>query len=205
MQWWIKTARSMCAAVALVGAASLARAADVTMPFGGQPQLEALSGTYASVGAENWYLGYGTRTFTFDKGKWSLTFVYALDPAMAQRVFEFHTEGPYKVIAKSAKVDGAFDTTFYEDVKAVTLRTTDAKLVEAMGLAGCNLQLNVRTDISKSGCARWKPVAQCREDHDLLAVDAAGKLFFGVRPADNDMCTPDKRPTALLPAVIKKN
>jgi hypothetical protein len=205
MQSWIKSARNVGAALTLSGAASLAQAADTTIPFGGQPQLEALSGNYASVGAENWYRGYGTRTFSFDKGKWGLTFVYALDPAMTQTVFEFHTEGPYKVVAKSDTVDGAFNTTFYEDVKAVTLRTTDAKLVEAMGLTGCNLKLNVKTDISKTGCARWKPVAQCREDHDLLAIDAAGKLFLGVRPANNDMCTPDKRPTALLPAVIKKN
>jgi len=158
-----------------------------------------------SVAPENWYRGYGTRTFRFADGKWELTFVYALDPAMTQVVFEFHTEGPYKVVGTSATVVGAFDTTFYEDAKAVTLRATDTKLVEAMGLGNCNLKLNVKTDISTSGCAGWKPVAECREDHDLLAIDAAGKLFFGVRPADNDMCTPDKRPTALLPAVIKKN
>lgn len=205
MQPCSTTLRNAAAALAFVGATQLAQAADITLPLGGQPQLEALSGTYASVAAENWYRGYGTRAFRFDKGKWALTFVYALDPGMTQKVFEFHTEGPYTVVARSAAVQGAFEATFYEDVKAVTLRTTDAKLIEAMGLAGCNLELDVKTDISKSGCARWKPVAQCREDHDLLAIDAAGKLFFGVRPADNDMCTPDKRPTALLPAVIRKN
>ena len=38
---------------------------------------------------------------------------------------------------------------------------------------------------------------------DLLALDASG-LRFGVRPPDNDMCTPDKTPTALLPAVIRR-
>ncbi|MBC8050391.1 MAG: hypothetical protein H7X92_09640 [Chitinophagales bacterium] len=203
MQSWIKLVRDV--AVALLGATHAAQAADITTPLGGQAQLEALSGTYVSVAAENWYRGYGTRAFNFDEGKWGLTFVYALDPAMLQKVFEFHTEGPYRVVAKSSTVEGAFDTTFYEDVKGVTLRTTDTKLIEAMGLAGCNLKLNIKTDISKSGCARWKPVAQCREDHDLLAIDAAGKLLLGVRPADNDMCTPDKRPTALLPAVTKKN
>ncbi len=47
------------------------------------------------------------------------------------------------------------------------------------------------------------PVAVCPEDHDLLAIDDAGALRFGVRPPDNDMCTADKRPTALPPAVIK--
>lgn len=181
-----------------------ADAADVTMPFADRAQLEALAGTYASVGVENWYGAYGTRTFAFDKGRWSLTFVYALDPAMQKKVFEFHTEGPYKIVGKSAAVVGAYEAVFYEDVKAVTLRSTDAKLVQAMGLTNCNLTLDSRTDISKSGCAGWKSVADCPEDNDLLAIDAAGKLFFGVRPRDNDMCTADKRPKALLPAVIRR-
>jgi len=58
-------------------------------------------------------------------------------------------------------------------------------------------------DISERGCAGWKPVADCAEDHDLLALGPQG-LQFGVRPRDNDMCTPDRRPTALLPAVVPR-
>lgn len=34
--------------------------------------------------------------------------------------------------------------------------------------------------------------------------DEKGNLYFGVRPADNNMCTADRRPTALLPAVAKR-
>jgi hypothetical protein len=56
-------------------------------------------------------------------------------------------------------------------------------------------------DISDRGCAGWKRVAQCREDHDLLALSAEG-LHVGVRPRDNDMCPPDRPPTALLPAMV---
>lgn len=39
--------------------------------------------------------------------------------------------------------------------------------------------------------------ASCGVDHDLFALDDTG-LRFGVRPADNDMCSEDKTPTALL-------
>lgn len=67
----------------------------------------------------------------------------------------------------------------------------------------CNLTVNLEADISQTGCAAWRSVAVCGEDHDLFALDATG-LRFGVRPADNDMCTPDKTPTALLPAVVKR-
>jgi hypothetical protein len=72
-----------------------------------------------------------------------------------------------------------------------------------MGLADCGLTPNLETDISATGCAAWRPVAFCGEDHDLLALTAEG-LHFGVRPADNDMCVPDRRPTALLPAVVAR-
>jgi hypothetical protein len=70
-----------------------------------------------------------------------------------------------------------------------------------MGMVDCGLTLNLETDISETGCAAWAPVALCGEDHDLLALSDAG-LHFGVRPADNDMCSADKTPTALLPAVV---
>ena len=78
--------------------------------------------------------------------------------------------GPYKISGSSAAVEGEHDAIFYEDVKFVTLRTTDAKLVEAMGLAGCNLKRDIKTKISTTGCARWKPVAACRADHDLKEI-----------------------------------
>ncbi len=52
-------------------------------------------------------------------------------------------------------------------------------------------------------CAGWKPVSECREDHDLLAISAAG-LQFGVRAArQTNMCTADRRPTALLQPVVR--
>jgi hypothetical protein len=49
-----------------------------------------------------------------------------------------------------------------------------------------------------AGCAAFGqyPAAQCPADFDLLDVDG-GTLHFGNRPADNNMCTPDRRPTQL--------
>lgn len=188
------------ASVLLIGAAAVATAQE---PFGGQDQLERLSGVYASTSPEAWYGGHGTRRFTFGNGKWSLVFTHALDPGMQKRTFQFRTEGPYTVGAASRVVPGAFETVFFEDVKYVTLLTADAAIVNAFGFADCGLKLNVEIDISRTGCAGWKPVSECREDHDLLAISAHG-LHFGVRPRDNNMCTPDRRPTALLQPVVKQ-
>ncbi len=166
-------------------------------------QLEALHGTYHSATVEDWYGGYGLREFVFSNGTWSLTFTHALDPAMTQRTFQFRTGGAYRVVAPTDAVPGAFHTVFDEDWKHVTLLTPVPEIAAAMGMADCGLTVNLEADISDTGCAAWRPVADCGQDHDLLAQSDAG-LHFGVRPADNDMCTPDKVPTALLPAVIAR-
>lgn len=194
---------NLCLVSAVCAATVLPVAAETT--YQGADAIMALNGTWASSAPEDWGRGtFGTRSFSFDDGAWSLDFALALDPGMKAKVFEFHTTGTYDVQSPSATVPGAYDMLFREVTKALTLRATDPKLIAAFGLAQCNLTADVKTDISATGCAIWKPVAVCGEDYDLLALDAAGKLYFGVRPADNDMCTPDKRPTALLPAVVKQ-
>lgn len=195
-------------AAALFGAAACAAPAAQearTAPFGSRAQLQSLSGTYASTASEDWGRGtYGRREFTFDNGRWTLNFMLALDPQMTNKVFTFRTYGTYRVLNPSPSVNGAFNAVFNEDAKLVTLHARDPQLVQAFGLADCGLTPGVERDVSVTGCALWRPVSACPQDHDLLAIDNVGALFFGVRPQDNDMCTADKRPAALLPAVVRR-
>lgn len=165
--------------------------------------LEKLSGTYADPAPYNYGKAWGKRVFTFDKGKWTLVFTLGLDPELKMQVFTFRTAGTYKVLEPSKSVANAFNAVFYEDKKWVTLKTNDAGLIQAFGFSPCNLTQNVEQDISANGCSAWKSVKDCPADHDLLALDQDGKLYFGERPADNDMCTSEKRPTRLTPAVVK--
>jgi hypothetical protein len=188
----ILPALAVAAAAALASPAAADRAA-----------LSALHGTFHSPAVEAWYGGYGTRDFVFADGRWSLTFVHALDPAMTQRTFRFRTGGACRVVAPSDTVPGAWHTVFDEDWKHLTLLTPVPAIAAAMGMADCGLTVNLEADISVSGCAAWRPVALCGADHDLPAPTDAG-LRFGLRPADNDMCTADKVPTALLPAVVAR-
>ena len=167
-------------------------------------KLSTLHGTYRSTAPEDWGRGtFGRREFSFDKGRWTLIFTLALDPKFENKVFAFRTYGTYKVAAPSKSVPGAFHGDFKEDAKFVTRLTPDDKLAQGFGLAACGLMTGVEKDISEAGCAIWKPVAICSEDYDLLALDVDGGLHFGVRPPDNNLCTEDKRPAALLPAVVK--
>jgi len=171
---------------------------------GSKKQLQNLSGTYSSLQAEDWGRGtFGYRTFSFEDGKWTLKFQLGLDPKMENKVFEFRTYGTYKIMGKAQGVE-AYEALFYEEEKFVTLLTDSKELIEGFGLAQCGLTPFKEKNISEDGCALWPSVKECDEDHDLLALGASGQLYFGVRPADNNMCTADKRPTALLPPVKKQ-
>lgn len=185
-------------AIALLLACHTAQAGE----FAPKTELETANGTFRSAAPEPWYGGYGTREFVFSDGQWSLIFTHALDPAMTQRTFVFRTGGPYEIRGPSRHVAGAYHGVFHERYKHVTLLANDAALIRAMGLADCGLSHNMESDISDSGCGSWKPVAQCGEDHDLFAMDETG-VYFGVRPRDNDLCTADKLPKALLPVVAR--
>ncbi|MGQ0566131.1 MAG: hypothetical protein ACT4OK_13825 [Gemmobacter sp.] len=164
--------------------------------------LEGLKGTWVSPAPEPWYGGFGTREFVFADGQWSLIFTHALDPAMTLRTFQFRTGGGYAVTGPSS-VPGAFEATFDEDWKRLTQLTAIPEVAAGIGLDTCGLTVNLEADISQTGCAAWPPVADCGQDFDLLAMDPQG-VYFGVRPADNDMCTPEGRPTALLPPVVAR-
>jgi hypothetical protein len=194
-----RLSRGLLAAALVVGAGAACADSGWTPP----DKLQTLSGTFVSSGVENWYGGFGTREFVFDKGQWSLIFTHALDAKMTQRTFQFRTGGSYRVEKPSAAVKGAHHGVFNEDWKHVTLLTRNPQIVAAMGMANCKLTVNLETDISRTGCASWLPVSECGQDHDLLAMDGKG-VYFGVRPRDNNMCTPDKTPTALLPPVIAR-
>jgi hypothetical protein len=166
-------------------------------------KLENLSGTYADAKPYAYGQAWGKRLFTFGKDKWTLNFTLALDPEMKMQVFQFRTFGTYKVQDKSSKVVDTYNAVFYEEKKLLTLKTSDEKLIKAFGFASCNMTKDVEQNVSERGCSGWKSVAECPGDYDLLSLDKEGRLYFGSRPQDNDMCSPEKRPTSLTPPVVR--
>lgn len=168
--------------------------------FWPQTAVETVTGTYRTVVPEPWYGGYGIREFIMQDGAWELIFTHATDPHMVNRTFQYRAAGPYDVLEASGDVDGAFAGHFTYKWKHLTLLTDDPALQQAYGLSECGLTVGLEADISESGCGNWLPVAECDADYDLIALTDAG-IFWGVRAEDNNMCTPDKMPKALLPMV----
>lgn len=166
-------------------------------------KLENLSGTYANAAPYNYGKAWGKRVFTFDKGKWTLDFTLSLDPEMKMQVFKFRTFGTYKIQEKSTKVADTYNAVFYEEKKYLTLKTSDENLIKAFGFVACNMTINAEQDVSANGCSGWKSVKDCPGDYDLLSLDKEGRLYFGNRPQNNHMCSPENRPTSLTPPVVK--
>jgi hypothetical protein len=147
---------------------------------------------------------FGFRDFMFSNDKWELKFTLFLDEAMTIPVFTFKAIGNYKLDGESDKVKGASNAIFYFDKKFVTLKTDNADIIKGFGFTSCNLTKGKETDITDNGCSFFTSKAVCGQEFDLLQLKD-GKLFLGTRPADGNMCTVDKRPTALgNPLVLKK-
>ena len=146
---------------------------------------------------------FSFREFSFDGNNWNVKYTLYLDEAKTMPVFIFRGIGTYSVTGKSKKVKGASEALFLFDKKTLTLMTDNADLINNLGFANCKLQKGVERDISEAGCSFVAPLAVCNREYDLLKV-VGKKLFLGARPADNNMCTLDKRPVALGDTLIRK-
>ena len=169
----------------------------------------ALEGTwqgpcYASPSGDG---SFNQLTFRMTASTWDLDYVAHGDAACSgTAVFlTVNIKGPYTIGAPSPVAPGAHEGTFSFAQKSVT-----AGQPAAVGFLKekCGVDATVGTPVDlAAGCAGLGayPLADCKDDHDIVRLDGA-TLQFGKRPADNNMCTPDKRPTSFEggAAVTKK-
>ncbi|MFT3768956.1 MAG: hypothetical protein QM820_26245 [Minicystis sp.] len=107
----------------------------------------------------------------------------------------------------SAKVEGASEGVFSFDTRTITPKAQAfADFLDTLDGCGAGAwKVDTAGDIFASGCAALGsyPAAMCPADYDVVKV-SADALQFGARPADNNMCTADKRPTALSQDVLHR-
>ena len=126
--------------------------------------------------------------------------------ACTARLVGVRIEGPYEVGGPAPGLEDTFQARFGFAKKTITPYVDG--LVGALAAMGCGSsawQLGQPQDVLEAGCAAFGqyPASRCAADYDLVKLDAEG-LHFGARPADNDMCTPEKRPTRLNPSVFQR-
>ena len=142
-----------------------------------------------------------------DPDHWSIDYTLHGDAQCTAKLVTISIHGEYDVLEPSPTVSGAWDARFGFDDKTIT--PFAQPIADALGAAKCGTapwQLGVAQSVYAGGCAAFgqNPQEKCSADYDLLSVQGT-TLHFGNRPADNDMCTPDKRPTQLssLALVLK--
>ena len=202
----LRLTRSRSSLVAIALAAPLAACggtqAPVTTPAPTTASAPSVVGQWTSACSPMSPTQGAVLEFDIAADTWAIDFTVFADPACAQKFVTVHIEGPYTVGAPSAAVPGAHDAVFSFTRKTVTphLDAAAAFLGSAQGCGQGTFTTDQPTDISTTGCAGLgqRPIAACGADYDLVQVDG-DRLTFGARPADNDLCTEAKRPTALSP------
>jgi hypothetical protein len=154
-----------------------------------------VKGHWKSAGAEDMGNGsFSTREFTLTNTTWELAFTIYADKELKVPLVAMNFSGGWKTTGASKSVPGASEALFEFKKKTVTLHAKDA--AKGFGMDGCGLTVGIPLDVSKNGCSFVTPVATYGKEFDLLKRDGE-QLFFGARPADGNMGSEDKRPTAL--------
>lgn len=197
MRTVITTALSLLAAASLSLAACGPTTADSAERDGLRPQPGELAGDWASACVDPGN-GQGFRlSFALTEDTWELAYDAFGDAACAVPFLTVNIAGPYTLGEPSESVPKAREGEFGFASKAVTPHNDAAVgfLQQACGRE--DFSVGQASDLG-AGCAGLGayPIAQCPSDHDLVFL-SGDKLQFGQRPMDNNMCSPDKRPTAL--------
>jgi hypothetical protein len=147
---------------------------------------------------------YVQRNFQLTEEAWTLKLDAFGDAGCSFKLFTARVGGPYTLEKDSEKVAGATEGNFALREQAFTAHVQDLATMFANAKCGTReWKVGEEQSTASTGCLFFRPTSACGMDHDVVKVEG-NQLFFGARPADNDMCTADKRPTALAPLPVVK-
>lgn len=149
--------------------------------------------------------GFAKMEFDIQPATWALDFSFYGDDACASRLGTVHVDGPYALEGPSTVLPGAFDARFDFATRTVTPHVDGfIAFLQSMSCGKAPYGVGKTQDILDAGCPAmgFQPKASCASDYDVVFVNGS-TLQFGQRPADNNMCSPDKRPKALGPVLSR--
>ncbi|MBX3248237.1 MAG: hypothetical protein KF901_13745 [Myxococcales bacterium] len=178
---------------------------------GGMPSLDggappSLDGRWSSDCLPSPQADGSTQYFRLDfdlaSARWDLDYVVHGDPACEVPLVTVSIAGPYTLERPSPTVAGAWEARFGFERKTIRPEVDGLRdfLNSLDGCGEAEFETGVAQDVFASGCPAFGqyPESVCPADYDLVKREGQ-VLRFGERPADNDMCTPEKRPTTLSP------
>ena len=174
-------------------------------PYGGMgyvpppPMPPDLTGTWAMACTAAAAKGtFQNITVTFTADAWDVVHRMFSDDKCTKETQNVHMAGGYAFGVQSTAVTTAWEANFTIARREMTAgnKKTAKSLGKMCGIK--KMKAGTAVDIHEKGCAKlgMKPAADCATAYDLVAIEG-DLLRMGVRPADNDLCTAEKRPTAL--------
>ncbi len=170
--------------------------------------LDLLQGTWTSEACESDGTNAFRRTFSFSGDRWEIAFVTYGDaectPEMALIQFDFG--GVVEIDDPSDAVDGALDAFFGFSSRTITPVSDAAAafLNDGSACGSADWQTGTARDVQTDGCPDFGvlPADACAGEFDLVALEEQ-TLRLGTRPADNNLCTDELRPTSLGDALVR--
>ena len=141
-------------------------------------------------------VSFNQLTFEFTETTWDLDYASFGDDACTMGFMTVNIAGDYTLEGASEAAEGAREGTFGFTTKTATGHSADAAAFIDTACGTTGTEVDVAFDLS-GGCAGLGayPIADCAADYVIIKLNEDGTVSFGARPADNDMCTPEKRPT----------
>lgn len=149
--------------------------------------------------------GHIQLTFHLTESTWELDYDAFADDVCQTGFMTVTITGPYELGDASDAVEGARKGSFHFGERHVTPHMEPAAEMLGATCPGPSYLVGENNDLN-AGCANLGlyPISDCPTDYDLIKLDG-NTLYFGARPADNNMCTPEKRPGALGLPLAKQN
>lgn len=148
-----------------------------------------------------------TKYFTLDfhntDQRWQVAYTLFGDPACTVKLVTVGIDGSYE-LGGAAKVPGAREAVFRFEHKTIT--PAIAPLADALNhMCGDGFAVGAPRDVYDQGCTGFGqyPRAACSADYDVVWRQG-DELRFGKRPADNNMCSADRRPAELAELVLHR-
>jgi hypothetical protein len=136
-------------------------------------------------------------TFTLTPDHWEQNREVFSDAACTKKVQRTLSKGTYTVGAPSAAVPGAFELELaVESRSAIADSAASAKALSKS--CGAKFKAGKSVDVSAKGCEAigLKAKDACATEFQIVSLEG-DVVRFGVRPADSDLCTVEKRPTSI--------
>jgi len=145
--------------------------------------------------------------FALTDADWALDYVTHGDDACTSPLVTVAIAGSYTLEQPAAEVEGAWEARFGFTTKTIRPEVDGLRdyLNSLDGCGSADFQTGVAQDVYAAGCPAFGqyPRSSCEADFDLVKLDGDA-LYFGARPADNNMCSAEKRPTALSPVANRR-